>query len=156
MLDDADAFWAAKQVAAFTDEEIRAIVRTGRYSDARAEAWVADSLIERRKKLVAAWFSRVLPHDRIRVEDGRLAFDELGARHGVTAARSYNVEWSVFDNHRHERAPLAGASGVTLPRPPAGAEYLAATVSCGEGCGKPIVVYLKCSNGGFRVVGIDR
>jgi hypothetical protein len=47
-------------------------VRTGGYSDARAEAWVADCLVERRKKLIAAWFSRVLPLDRLRVEDGLL------------------------------------------------------------------------------------
>src|SRR6185295_16834842 len=134
MMDDADAFWAAKQVAAFTDEEIRAIVRTGKYSDLRAEAWVADSLIERRKKLIAAWFSRVLPLDRFRVEDGRLAFDDLSAQYAVAAARSYNVEWSVFDNTRQESVPIVGATGVALPRSPAGTEYLAAKVSCGGGC----------------------
>ena len=121
-----------------------------------AEAWVADCLIERRKKLVAAWFSRVLPLDRFRVEDGRLAFDDLSAQYGVAAARSYNVEWSVFDNTRQERGPIAGATGLALPRSPAGTEYLAATVSCGDGCSKQVVVYLKCSAGGFRVIGIDR
>jgi hypothetical protein len=156
MMDDADAFWAAKQVAAFTDDEIRAIVKTGKYSDPRTEAWIADCLIERRNKLVEAWFSRVLPLDRFRVENGRLAFDDLGARQGVTAARDYQIEWSVFDNSRQERTPIAGASGAALPRPPAGTQYLAATVSCGEDCGSKVVVYLKCSGGAFDVVGIDR
>jgi len=39
---------------------------------------------------------------------------------------------------------------------PDGTAYLAATVSCADGCSKQVVVYLKCSGGGFRVVGIDR
>jgi hypothetical protein len=156
MMDDVDAFWAAKQVAAFTDEEIRAIVKTGKYSDSRAEAWIADCLIERRDKLVKAWFSRVLPLDRFRVDNDRLAFDDLGVQHGVTAARDYRVDWSVFDNDRQQRVPIADASGVSLPRPPAGTEYLAAAVSCREDSERKVVVYLKSSGGRFHVVGLDR
>ena len=38
-----DTFWAAKQVMAFTDEEIRAIVQTGQYSKA-AEDWITAAL----------------------------------------------------------------------------------------------------------------
>jgi hypothetical protein len=41
-----DAFWAARQVAAFTDEEIRAIVKVAQYSDPKAERWIGDSLID--------------------------------------------------------------------------------------------------------------
>ena len=36
LMDREDAFWAAKQVAAFSDAEIRALVETGEYSDPRA------------------------------------------------------------------------------------------------------------------------
>ena len=36
-LRDDDAFWAARRVAAFTDELIRAAVHTGEYSDPAAE-----------------------------------------------------------------------------------------------------------------------
>ena len=38
-----DTFWAAKQVMAFTDEDIRAIVQTGQYSKA-AEDWITAAL----------------------------------------------------------------------------------------------------------------
>ena len=160
MMDDADAFWAAKQVAAFTEDEIRAIVRTGKYSDPRAEAWIADCLIERRKKLIDAWFARVLPLDRFRLEGGRLAFDDLGVRYGVTEARDYRVEWSVFDNSRQERIPITGASGLALPLPPAGTQYLAATISCRvgsrEACPGALTVYLRRANSRIELVGIDR
>jgi hypothetical protein len=46
-----DSFWAAKQVIAFTDDQVRAIVKTGEYSDPRAEEYVAKALIERRDKI---------------------------------------------------------------------------------------------------------
>jgi len=40
-----DTYWAAKQVMAFSDEDIRALVSTGQYSDPRAEAWIVETLI---------------------------------------------------------------------------------------------------------------
>ena len=55
-----DTFWAARRVAAFTDEMIRSAVRAGRYSDPAAEALLADVLIKRRQKIAA----RVSPGDQ--------------------------------------------------------------------------------------------
>ena len=45
-----DTFWAAKQLMAFTDQEIRAIVQTGEYSRP-AEDWITATLIERRNRI---------------------------------------------------------------------------------------------------------
>src|SRR5262249_40411922 len=67
VMDQADAFWAAKQVAAFSDAEIRALVETGEFSDPRAADWITRCLIERRDKIAAAWYSRVLPLDNFQV-----------------------------------------------------------------------------------------
>ena len=76
-----DTFWAARQVMAFTDEEIRAIVQTGQYSKP-AEDWITATLIERRNRIGRTYFARVLPLDRIRVEGNTLAFDDLGVSNG--------------------------------------------------------------------------
>ena len=76
-----DTFWAARQVMAFTDEEIRAIVQTGQYSKP-AEDWITATLIERRNRIGRTYFGRVLPLDRIRVEGNTLAFDDLGVSNG--------------------------------------------------------------------------
>ena len=51
-----DAFWAARQVVAFTDEDIRAIVQVAQYSDPRAARWIADCLIERRNRIARDLF----------------------------------------------------------------------------------------------------
>ena len=157
MMDLADAFWAAKQVAAFTDEEIRAIVETGELSDPRAAEWIADCLIKRRDKIARAWFSKVLALDRFRIEDGRLAFDDLSALYDAGAARTYAVQWAALDNEHGVLTPLPDASGMELPPAPGAAEYLAATISCAAEPAKfPVTVYVRRSGTGSEVVGIDR
>ena len=45
-----DGYWAAKQVMAFSDDDVRAIVQTGQYSK-EAEDWITAALIERRTGL---------------------------------------------------------------------------------------------------------
>ncbi len=56
-----DTFWAARRVAAFSDEMIRAAVRTGEYSDPAAEALLTDVLIKRRQKIAAAYLPAINP-----------------------------------------------------------------------------------------------
>ena len=48
---DDGTFWAARRVMAFSDEMIRALVKTGQYSDPQAEALLAKVLIQRRDKI---------------------------------------------------------------------------------------------------------
>ncbi len=52
---DDDAFWAARRVAAMSDELIRAAVHTGAFSDPRAEKYLGDVLIERRDTIARAY-----------------------------------------------------------------------------------------------------
>ena len=59
---------------AFTDEQIRAIVKTGEYSDPEAERWVVGSLIARRDKIGKAFLTTVLPLDRFAVKMGGLVW----------------------------------------------------------------------------------
>ncbi len=60
-LRDDDAFWAARRVAAFTDDLIRAAVHTGEFSDPAAEKYLADVLIQRREKIKSAYLTQVNP-----------------------------------------------------------------------------------------------
>lgn len=104
-MDAADAFWAASIAAKFSDEMIRAIVRTGQISDARAETYLADTIITRRNKVVAYWISRANPLDAFVVRPAgagdrwRLGFDNAAVR--VGAARpgaACRIRWSRLDN----------------------------------------------------------
>lgn len=77
-----DAFWGAKQVMSFTDEDIRAIVETGELSNKSAEEYLIRTLIERRDKIGRYWFSKIPPLDRFEVDRHgkqiKLTFSDLG------------------------------------------------------------------------------
>jgi hypothetical protein len=152
-----DTFWAARQVMAFTDEEIRAIVRTGEYSDPAAEKWIADALIARRDKIGRTYFARVLPLDRFRVSRNRLEFDDLAAQYNFAPRQTYTVRWSRFNNSLATKTPIAGASGPELPpqmRQTRAGDYFAAEIGRSDSA-KTVTVYLR-SGRSVEIVGIER
>ncbi len=149
-----DAFWGAKQVMAFTDEEIRAIVQVAEYSDPRATRYIADTLIARRDKIGRHFFSQVLPLDRFRVEDGELVFNDLAVDYRFADGRDYTVQWSNFDNQAETKTPISSASSLAIPAAGEGG-YLAADIHGGDP-NKSVTVYLRRNATGFEVVGIDR
>jgi len=158
LTDREDAFWAAKQVAAFTDDEIRALVQTGGYSDPRTAEWITECLIKRRNKIADMAFARTLPLDKFRVENGELAFDDLAANREGGAPGRYEVRWATYDQQGHFTA-LPNASGRRIPVI-SGTENLAATIACAseaaQSCANPVTVYLRRSGTGLQAVGIDR
>ena len=74
---DRDAYWGAKIVASFTNEQIAAIVKTGKYSDAIAESVLIEILEQRRDRIIDYYFRRVAPMDRLRLESNSLVFADL-------------------------------------------------------------------------------
>jgi hypothetical protein len=153
-----DNFWAARQVMWFTDEEIRAVVKTGEYSDSRAEEWMAECLIERRYKIGKAYFSASLPLDRFRVEQGRLAFDDLGVSSGFTPPRNYTVLWSSFDNNTEKHSRIDGTRGTTLPpeiQQATAGSYFAARITLDDEA-RSVTVFLRRTKAGVDIVGVER
>jgi hypothetical protein len=149
-----DDFWGAKQVMAFTGEEIRAVVGTARYSDPRAADYIADTLIKRRDKIGKAFFARVLPLDRFAVQDGRLVFEDLEIRHGFRQDRELNALWASFDNETGRSTPLPGETSFAVPAV-SGVEFLECAIS-GREPKKTVTVYLGKTGQRWRVVGIER
>ncbi len=66
-----DAFWAAKIITAFTDEDIRSVVETGQWSDPAASSLAIHVFKGRRDKIGKTWFhiSRINPLDRFNLEE---------------------------------------------------------------------------------------
>jgi hypothetical protein len=153
-----DEFWAAKQVMNFTDEEIAAIVKTGQYSDPKAEAFVIECLRQRRDKIGRTFFSKVLPLDRFEVSGGKLTYVDLAEYHRLFPAKTYAVTWSEFDNGASKRKPLPDETSFTLPaalQSAAPGTYWVADIRC-ERPGQTTAVYLRKTAGGAEVVGIER
>lgn len=153
MLPD-DAFWAAKQVIAFSDDDIRAAVRAGQLTDPKAEAWLVECLIKRRDKIGRAYLTKVLPLDRFRIENGSLEFDELRAQ--GASAPSYSIRW--FRSKPNEvDTSISGATGKALPislRGLAKDEVLVAHIYSADS--RSIRVYIRNFEDKPQVVGLER
>ena len=92
----ADGYWAAKIVMAFADDQIRAAVETGEYSDPAATNYMTRMLIERRDKIGRYWITRAGGLDNFRVSENEagepvLGFDDLVVSNGFEppAERKY-------------------------------------------------------------------
>ncbi len=153
-----DDYWAAKQILAFTDDDLRVVVKAAQYTDPRAEEWVAKCLIERRDKVVRYFLDRVLPLENFRIEDGTLRFDDLAVQRGFRSAQNYSIQWSEFRNLQKDHLALREANSFQVPERALAAEagaYYAAKISA-DAPGKTLTVYLRKEAAGFKAVGIER
>jgi hypothetical protein len=150
-----DSFWAARQVMTFKDDEIRAIVNTGRYSDPAAEKYVGDVLIARRDAIGRTYLSRPGTLDRIRVEKDRVAFDDLSVAYGYREPPVYSYEWFRFDNENERMTPMKSPSSSRFPVALQSGEYAGVKVSAGPG--SPVTtIYFRGESARIKVVGIER
>jgi hypothetical protein len=108
-----DNFWAARRVAAFTDDMIRSAVKAGSYSDPASEALLVDVLIKRRQKIVNAYLPAINPlYDFALAADGALTFRNAAVETGVSQspAGGYRAQWLQFDNTTGQTRSLGAVS----------------------------------------------
>jgi hypothetical protein len=163
----ADAFWAARIVARFSDEAVRALVHTGQFTDPVAEKHLADTLIRRRDKIVARYFRSMNPLTEFRLAGAAdapaLEFENPAEVAGLGKAEAYEYQWFTLDNRtgRLDPLPSKGETGITSLRlPPGTHSYVmarlrtrSATVPAWQ---KSVDVYVSKLGGVPRIVGIER
>jgi hypothetical protein len=157
-----DELWGAKQVTAFTDDDIRGLVSTGEYSDPAAAEWIARTLIARRDKIGRHYFAQMLPLDGFRIQNGRLEFDNLGGHSdSIRNTRMHTVQWFRLVNDTGEQVPLATADSFDVPLQVAqagsGQYYGARIEAAGEDPERHVTVFLRTdASAAQRVVGVER
>jgi hypothetical protein len=165
-----DAFWGTKHVMSFSDEDIRAIVATGAYSNPDAEKYIVETLIARRDKIGRYWFARINPLDRftstIKENTLRLSFDDLAVSSDLVEASAHQYQAQVkreqktlFEELNAEGMEfrldlneiISNSNQKTI------LEFVIQTKGNAlVGKGKAVTVYIEMQNGKSRVVGIDR
>jgi len=101
-----DAYWAARIVMAFTDEDIRTIVHTGELTDRAAEQYLVETLIKRRDKIGRHWLNAMNSADHFQVIDDHVSFECLSADYTLaTQPKEYQIRWFEYDNEREVRKP---------------------------------------------------
>ncbi len=107
-----DAFWGAKIVMAFTDEQIRVIVETAKMPDPAAQEYLIKTMIERRDKVGRYWFERMNPVDKFRFERQGdrliLAFNDLAIDGNLESAEGtkYICTLSCIDKGLHRQSAV--------------------------------------------------
>ena len=163
-----DNLWATLRVMAFSDEQIRAAVKTGGYTDPAAEKLLGDVLIKRRDKIGRAYLSRVNPLTRFAVSAGVLTFENPAVKAGYASAPKggYEATWATFNNGTGEASPIGSPVSsaderVLLPASiPDGGQFLKGSIRAVDPphapWATPVNVYLRRSGGGWQLVGVDR
>jgi hypothetical protein len=163
-----DNFWAARRVMAFSDEMIRAIVKTAKYSDPAAEKLLTETLIARRNKIGQAYLPAANPLTDFELDDGTLHFVNAAVQAGVASypAGGYTAVFSAFDNMTNQTRPIAKAGtteGERIQAPGLPGDdgafvkiQVAALQPQHASWSVPIDVYFKREAGRWKLVGLER
>lgn len=161
-----DAFWATRIVKRFTDEMIRAIVRTGRYTDPKVEAYLVECLIKRRDKIVAEYLRELNPLDDFEVAEAQgrpvVRFTHLGEAAGLGKVERYEWQWFSYNNHPERESEIGRKESGGRPEiqvPAAQSDYLLVKVR-GLSKAQPnwqreVRVYLRREGASAKVVGVE-
>ena len=93
--DDADGYWGAKIVTAFSDEFIEKLAQAGAYRRSEVTAYLANTLKQRRDAIGRYWLDRVAPLEEFDLTGGRLVFRDLAVERGYAPkeiARGYRLQ----------------------------------------------------------------
>ncbi len=160
-----DAFWAARRVAAFTDDLIRAAVHFGQISDPAAEKYLADVLIERREKVKSSYLTQVNPIVNPRLDATGLTFENAAVAGGVAkGTMAYRGSWMLFDNATGATKPLAETKSptTTMAAPPGlpASGFVAVDLAVDSDTyptwKQPVRAYFRRDGGGWKLIGFDR
>ena len=179
-----DGYWGAKIVASFTDDHIRAAVDQGALPVAEAAELLTEILVIRRDKVIAYWYARVTPIERVsaRLVSSEapvleVSFDDLGLSSAIWPAGQTRYLWTFEDVYQKieasgehpasdgERQTLrivldgleAGLPGVSESE--ATATLKLSAIRDGKALGREAVIHLRWkgaegAEGGYSVVGL--
>ncbi len=165
-----DAFWAALRVMAFSDEQIRAAVSTGGFTDPEAEKLLAEVLIERRNRIGQTYFSKINPLVGFALTgDGVLTFENPSVRTQFAKAPAKGYEATCYRFNNTTRQSEAIGSAVTsmegrIKCPSALPDAAGALVRISvralepahEAWSVPVEVYFRRTGAGWTLVGVER
>jgi len=163
---DDDAFWAARRVAAFTDEMIRTVVHAGQYGDPAAEKYLGDVLIKRRDKVASIYLTAVNPVVSPKLgASNQLTFENAAVAAGVAKApATYHASWMTFDNATGATKPISetssGSTTIAAPNgvPTSGFLGVAISVDSAEypTWKTPVRTYFRRDGSAWTLVGLER
>jgi hypothetical protein len=143
----------------FSNEDIRAIVEQGQFSNPGVTDYLTKVLIARRDLVGKAWFSQVAPLEDFVVADGKLRFIDMGQKYGVLSGSSYSYSWFSFDNRSSRKSPVAGVSSDVVPAALASSNegsFMGCTLTDSAQAHRAVTVIFRRDRDQWKLVGIER
>ncbi len=161
-----DLFWAARRVAAFSDEAIRETVKNGRYSTRNAELYLGDVIIVRRDKIARYYLNVTNPVVDFALENGTMTFKNASVDlRFAQPADHYRISWARFDNATGAAKPIGEAvtvkeTSAQVPRELLDADYIRAIVTSHHPQQPewvhPVHVFFRKEGNRWKTVGLQR
>jgi hypothetical protein len=166
-LDDRDHLWAAKIIARFTREQLRAALEQGAYEDPRAVEYLLDVLVARQAKAVRWGLTRTAaPLDAFTLDERGLCFTNLLVAHAVMPESTRPIRFAArASSYGGAPLPWTAAPSTTgavtcFAAPPAGPDHdgyaiLHVSTVRGRRLGD-VDVHVANGPSGPRIIGIHR
>jgi hypothetical protein len=164
-----DLFWGARILANLSDDAVRAIVGTAKYSNPKAAEYLSGVLVARKRRVLESWLNVTNPIVNPALSPtGQLTFENAAVRAGVaTAAEHYTIQWSQFDNATGQHTSVGGEQTATDTRAQAPEalfasrpDFVAAVVrgynAAHPGWQEPVALYFRRAGDGWTLVGLER
>ncbi len=161
-----DRFWAARLLAAMSDELITAAVRSGQFGDEESERIVVRALVDRRDAILRAYLPAVNPVVDPALDGRRLTFRNAAVDARVAEApESYRAHWHRFDNATGEVTSIGETSSsrpeIAAPSnlPSGDGAFLRVDLAADGGRAewqRPAHLYFKRTGGEWKLVGLYR
>jgi hypothetical protein len=154
-----DAYWEAKRVMAFRDEQIRAIVEEGQFQDPRVVDYITKVLISRRDAIGRAWFRQVLPLEGFRIVGDHLAFYDLAVQYRFSSPSQYQLNWFVWHNDAQQKEDVSTSENAALPdsfKSLAAGSYIGCRIALEHSDKRSVTIYFRHEGDNWKLVGISR
>jgi hypothetical protein len=165
---DRDAYWGARIVASFTDEQVDAAVRSGWYFDPAAEVYVAKVFKERRDIISRRYFGRISPLEAFvstKTDEGgcRLDFTDLAVKYRLAGPTDRRYRYAVCGRRGNKWRVCQGTSlaldradfesnGKGVSEVMVGSSRIGSSGWC-----RPVRLFLHATaDGGVAIVGLVR
>jgi hypothetical protein len=152
-----------------SDDTVRRIVDTAKYSDPRAAEYLVETLLLRKSKVLTGWLNGTNPIVNPALSpSGVLTFENAAERAGVaSAAERYTIEWLRFDNVSGAHETAGGEATVSEARAQAPVAFLdskpqfvAVRVRAFHpdrpAWAQPVMLHFRQVDGRWKLVGLER
>ena len=161
-----DGAWMARQLARFSEDDIRRIVGYGAFHDPGDAAYLADVMIARHRAVLARYLGRLSPLGEIRAAaPDRICATDFARLRGLTPGPRYRVVARGGGREIELRAEPGADGEVCVTTPPLvggthpdgdPAERVTFTIHTGSGAGPLVIHAYDLGARGMFVAGVDR